>query len=286
MVRIHQAILLLMMVAATACGRSDVDRAQGANAGGPGLGDRAVNEEIGSDLRELAQSRIYFGRHSVGRNILSGLGQLAAEHGVDGIHIVDLDSEEHLPDAFLAHSRVGENLDPKSKIDDFAARMRGGLPVKPDVAMMKFCYVDFNPDTNVRELFDYYRSTLDQLSTEFPDVRFLHATVPLMTREIGLKERIKLLLGQTLWGDDSNIKREEFSGLLRQTYDQNRVVEIARVESTNPDGTQEQFTIDGEPHPSLSPAYTTDGGHLNVAGQRQVAAHMVRVLARNSRQND
>ena len=58
------------------------------------------------------------------RHILSGLEQLTAEHGVDSVHIVDLDSEEQLPAAFLAHSRVGEHLDPKSKIDAFAERNR------------------------------------------------------------------------------------------------------------------------------------------------------------------
>jgi hypothetical protein len=284
------ASLALSVTLGAACGSCRVDRSQGTNPGEPGLelglGDTVVSEDIGSDLRELAQSRIYFGRHSVGRNILSGLELLAEEHGAEDIHIVELDIEDQLPATFFAHSRVGENRHPKDKVDDFARRIRGGLPVKPDVAFMKFCYVDIDPHTNVRELFDYYRSALDGLSEEFPDVDFVHATVPLMTRNLGPKERLKLLLGQKLWGDEANARREQFNGLLRQNYDQSRIIDIARVESMNPDETQEQFTMDGEQHPALSPAYTNDGGHLNEAGQRKVAAEMIRVLAHNIRRNE
>jgi hypothetical protein len=280
------AILALSVTIVAVCGSCREQRPGGTSSGESGRGNTIVSEDIGSDLRELAQSRIYFGRHSVGRNILSGLELLAEEYGIKEIHIVELDVEHQLPATFFAHSRVGENLQPKSKVDDFVRRIRAGLPVRPDVAFMKFCYVDFDPQTNVRELFDYYGSALDQLSQEFPDVDFLHATVPLMTRKLGPKERLKLLLGRTLWGDEANAKRGEFNDLLRRSYDPSRIIDIARVESTNPDETQEQFTMGSEQHDALSPAYTNDGGHLNEAGQRKVAAEMIRVLAYNIRRNE
>ncbi len=240
-----------------------------------------VSKEIGSNLRELAASRIYFGHHSVGDNMLSGLELIAAEEGVSGIHVVDLDStsDPELPGAFFAHSRVGRNMDPKSKVDDFARRLRGGLPAKPDLAFMKFCYVDLDPNSDVPEIFDYYRSTLDRLGAEFPDVRLPHATIPLMTRQLGLKNRIKLLLGRDLWRDEANIKRWEFNDLLRRTHDESRIIDVARAESTNADGTRERFAKAGKEYYSLSPAYTDDGGHLNETGQRRVAAEMLRVLA-------
>jgi hypothetical protein len=169
------------------------------------------------------------------------------------------------------------------KIEAFAERIRGGLSARPDIAFMKLCYVDFWPDTNARELFDHYRAAIGRLSAEFPQTRFLHATVPLTMRKLGIKERLKLALGKRLWGDESNVRREEFSGLVRESYPESRIVDIARLECVNPDGTPEQFAMDGKRHPCLSPAYTDDGGHLNGLGQRVVAAEMVRVLAHNVR---
>jgi len=247
-----------------------------------------VSEDIGSKLRTLAASRIYFGHHSVGDSMLSGLELIAVENGVSSIHIVDLDSasDPELPGAFFAHSRVGRNMDPKSKVDDFARRLRGGLPAKPDLAFMKLCYVDLDPNSDVPGIFDYYRSTLDQLGADSPAVSLVHATVPLMTRQLGLKNRIKLLLGRDLWRDEANIKRWRFNDLLRRTYDEGRIIDIARAESTHADGTRERFAKDGKEYCSLSPAYTDDGGHLNETGQRRVATEMLRVLAGNLQRRD
>jgi hypothetical protein len=220
--------------------------------------------------------------------MLSGLRLIAAEHGVRGIQIVSVDSppQSELPEAFFAHSRVGANEDPISKVEEFVRRMRGGFPGEPAVAFMKFCYVDFDPYTKVPELFAYYRSTIDQLTKELPAVRLVHATVPLMTRDLSVKNRIRLLLGRTPWRDGANIRRHEFNELLRQSYDPSRIIHIARVESTSPNGAREDFTNHGRQYFSLSPAYTNDGGHLNEGGQRRVAAEMIRVLARNLRQRE
>jgi hypothetical protein len=280
------AILALSVALVAVCGSCRVDRSQRAEPGEPEPGEEIVSEDMGSDLRELAQSRIYFGRHSVGRNILSGLELLAEENGVEDLHLVELDVEDRLPDTFFAHSRIGENRHPKGKVDGFVAQLRGGLPARPDLALMKFCYVDIEADTNVRELFDYYRSALDGLVEEFPEVDFVHATVPLKSRKLGPKERLKLLLGRTLWGDEANVRREKFNDLLRESYDPSRIVDIARIESMNPDGTPVRFTLDGEQHPAMSPAYTYDGGHLNETGQRKVAVELLRVLAHNIRRNE
>ena len=105
--------------------------------------------DIAADLREVAESRIYFGHHSVGQNMLSGAGQLAAQHGVDGIRFVELDCESALSvGPLFAHSRIGENGDAKSKVDGFARRLRGGLPEDLSVALMKLCYADIDPATH------------------------------------------------------------------------------------------------------------------------------------------
>ena len=240
-----------------------------------------ADANLASDLRTVAGARVYFGHHSVGRNMVEGLRQISADEGIDAIHVLELEEEPDPSDTFFAHSRVGDNKDPMSKIDEFAERIGGWLPTEPDVAFMKFCYVDFTPDTETSHLFSHYQSTMSRLSEEHPHVRFLHTTAPLMTRKLGIVDRIKLFLGMPVWGDDANAKRHEFNQLVRETYDRNLIIDVAEQESTRLDGTQQQYTKDGQTYPSLVPAYTTDGGHLNEVGKKKVAAEMVRVIARN-----
>lgn len=245
-----------------------------------------VVADLASDLRVVAKAPIYFGHQSVGFNMLDGLRQIAVEEEVDGIQIVELERGRPVSDGVFAHSAVGKNGDPRSKTDEFAKRIREAratLSSGPDVAFMKFCYVDFTPDTDVEDLFAHYRSTLSRLGEEHRQVRFLHTTVPLTTRKLRVKDRIRLLLGMPVWVDDSAIKRHEFNRLIEQTYDADRIIDIAGQESTRPDGTRQRFNKNGRSYYSLNPAYTTDGGHLNQAGQRKVAAEMVRVIARNVR---
>jgi hypothetical protein len=283
---IRSLLCSVLCVFSTACGRADVDHVGVAAERARDPGGASVVNDLASDLRVVAKTQVYFGHQSVGLNMLDGLRQIATEEEVDDIQIVELDREHAVSAAFFAHSAVGKNGDPRSKIDEFATKIRGmreTLPAGPDVAFMKFCYVDFAPDTDVDDLFAYYRSTMSRLGKEHPHVRFLHTTVPLMARTLRVKDRIRLLLGMPVWVDDANIKRHEFNLLIQQTYDDDRIIDIAGQESTKPDGTRQRFTRNGRTYYSLNPAYTTDGGHLNQAGKRKVAAEMVRVIARNAR---
>ncbi|MCP5113765.1 MAG: hypothetical protein GY953_23265 [bacterium] len=264
-----------------ACGRADVDDSGVAADGGTHSGGSSSGGSLAVDLSAVASARIYFGHHSVGANMLDGVRQIAAEEGIDAIHLVELDREPAPSGAFFAHSGVGKNQNPRSKIDEFAERINGGLPAEPDIAFMKLCYVDFSPDTDASDLFSHYRLTMSRLSEEHPHIRFLHTTAPLVTRTLSIKDRIKLLLDRPLWEDDINAKRHGFNRLVRETYDRDLIIDVARQESTRPDGTRQQYTRDGETYYSLVAAYTTDGGHLNDIGKRKVAVEMVRVIARN-----
>ncbi len=57
------------------------------------------------------------------------------------------------------------------------------------------------------------------------------------------------------------------------------VFDIARIESTRPDGSRESFSDGGKEYFGLTPAYTNDGGHLNATGQKKVASHLATFLA-------
>jgi hypothetical protein len=236
-------------------------------------------QDIASRLRTLASGRIYFGHHSVGKDMLDGLVRLAREHGVRNLHLTAPDARPPPAGGLLAHGPVGRNGDPGSKLDGFAHSLRDGLPANPQIAFMKFCFVDFNPSTDVGRVFERYRRTLEDLSGEFPQVSFLHVTVPLRARRLGFKNRLKLLLGKPLWEDDSNAKRDDFNQGLRRAYEESAIIDIARVESTKADGSPEFFSRGDRSIPCLTPGLTHDCGHLNEAGQLAAAEELVRVVA-------
>jgi hypothetical protein len=238
-----------------------------------------MSQDIAARLRTLASGRIYFGHHSVGKDMLEGLVRLAREHGVRDLRLTAPDAKSPPTGGLLTHGRVGQNGDPGSKLDGFAQCLRDGLAPPPQIAFMKFCFVDFNPSTDVTWVFERYRRTLEDLSGEFPQVSFLHVTVPLRARSLGFKNRLRLLLGKRVWEDDSNAKRDDFNQALRQTYGESAIIDIARVGSTKADGSREYFSRGDRKIPCLTPGLTHDGGHLNEDGQRAAAEELVRVVA-------
>lgn len=233
---------------------------------------------IREHLETMARARIFFAHQSVGQNLLEGLFQLAQEQAIDALPVVDWSPGRPIPEGALAHAPVGRNTDPIGKIADFAAQLRAQESSPPDIALMKLCYVDFDPRSDAEAVFRHYSQTLGVLADEFPGVRFLHMTVPLKARIPNLKDRVKLLLGRSLWEDETNAVRERFNTSMRNRYPVNHIVDVARIEATFPDGSQCTVSVRGSPVSSMVPAYTYDGGHLNSIGQRLVAGEFARVI--------
>ena len=134
--------------------------------------------------------------------------------------------------------------------------------------------------TDVKALFARYRATIDDLRTKNPGTTFVHVTAPLTVVQGGVKENLKRLLGRAPYGTIENMRREEYNTLLRQAYrEREPIFDLARVESTAPDGTVVTTEWKGSVAPAMAPAYTDDGGHLNAAGKLRAARELVSVLA-------
>ncbi|RYB90712.1 SGNH/GDSL hydrolase family protein [Nocardioides glacieisoli] len=225
-----------------------------------------------SDLQAFSERRIFFGHMSVGKNILSGLREVGAAHGVGPVAEVEVEvAATEVPDlpagGVLAHALIGENRHPVGKLENFEALVRGGLGDQVDLAALKFCYVDVSWYTDVEDLFETYRQTMDRLEADFPDVRFVHMTVPLTTGPRGIKDRVKVVLGR-----DDNAARERYNDLMRAAYGPDQLFDIASIEAQGPDGaTGDQALFGG---------YTSDGAHLNAAGASRVAAELVDFVSR------
>ena len=225
---------------------------------------------LNDQLRRIAARRVFFGHQSVGNNLLAGLRDLAAAEGV-ALPIREVGAGEPLA-AGLNHARVAENGDPYRKLASFERALEGR---SPDVALVKFCYVDIRGDTDARALFARYRETLGRLKHSYPTTTFVHATAPLTSEQTGPKALVKRLLGRAPRGTVENVRREHYNALVRLAYGgREPVFDLAAVES---DGTSVSWQ--GERAPAMAPAYTDDGGHLNEHGRARAARELIRVLA-------
>ncbi len=244
-----------------------------------GLRYFAGMEDLRSALGTIRSKRIYFGHHSVGDDLLRGCGLVAARLGVDPLPIVRVESGDFasLHGACLAEGRVGENQDPGSKIADFESHV-ARLPEGFDAALMKFCYVDFAPETEVIALFERYWDAMRALEASRPGLCLLHCTVPLMQRDTSMKSRLKQLLGRPIYRDLGNAKRDAFNRLLRGRCGPGRLVDLALAESTDPRGHVATVLVQGEPRPFLRPEYARDAGHLNDLGAQRLAEEALRAL--------
>lgn len=243
-------------------------------------GARAAGADprLHAELEHISQQRIFFGHQSVGMNLLDGLRQLAATAGVP-VRIAEVPAASGVGPATFGHGFVAENGNPLKKIQNFE-RALGPQPARLDLALLKFCYLDFTADTDAKALFAHYRGMVERLRTRNPGTIFVHVTAPLTDVQGGPKALLKRLLGRAPYGTVENLRREEYNTLLRERYlGSEPVFDLARIESTAPDGTAVTVEWNGRVAPAMAPAYTDDGGHLNAAGKLRAARALVSVLA-------
>lgn len=236
-------------------------------------------------LATAARTPVFFGHQSVGRNILEGAPAVYAAAGLQAPDIVESPSAPNVEAAF-AHAYIGQNGDPVGKFSDFAQMVRSGYGEWARVALMKLCYRDVEQGIDVESVFAEYKATMSQLEEEFPEVTFLHLTVPLTT-EPDLRTKLKVALGRgtALEKKDNranNVTREQYNALIRAEYGgTGRMVDVAAMESTKPDGTRISGEVDGSPYFALNDGYASDPGHLNDAGAHVAAAGLLDVVGAN-----
>ncbi len=231
---------------------------------------------------ELAHKTIYFGHQSVGKNILEGIRDIMKEHPEIKLHIVETTDIAAFRSPVFANSPVGKNGTPLSKINDFKELMNKGLGNIVNIAFFKFCFDDIREKTDVKMLFNNYSQTMDALTKKYPKTQFVYITVPLLKRKkASLVSWIKGLSGKrSYFADENNIARYKFNELIREKYKGSGLLfDLARLESTKPDGTRESFEKKGKIYYALTPAYTDDGGHLNVVGRKYIAQQLLIFLA-------
>ena len=243
----------------------------------------SIDDVPAESWAKLAGRKIFFGHQSVGYNIMDGIADVMNERDYIKLNVVEGCEPTIFDLPVLAHSQVGRNTDPVSKIRSFMNIMDAGAGGKVDMAFFKFCYVDIMRDSDPQEIMDDYRAALEELKNRYPETKFLHITVPIRSVPKGLKrnlkQAVKLLIGMPGVLDD-NMMRQRYNKLLRDAYSKTEpFFDLALIESFNPDGFRCYAAKGTEKVNVMASEYTDDGGHLNIQGRRKVAEQLLIILA-------
>jgi len=228
----------------------------------------------------LAGEKIFFAHQSVGFNIIDGLKGVMEKNPAICLHFVEGNDVALFDQPVFAHSRIGKNTIPETKIDQFKELLQQGIGEMADIAILKLCYVDVTGRTDVDALFDRYQEMVKEIKKQFPSLTLIHCTVPLKTVRTTWKTHLKNLLGRDAWEYADNIKRNEYNSLMLQYYEgKEPVFDIARYESLCSEDTMTSFTAKGQEYLAMNPACSSDGGHLSSAGKKVVAEKFLLFLA-------
>jgi hypothetical protein len=253
----------------------------------------ATGESLGGSLdnvsastwKTLAGKRIFFGHQSVGENILDGVGILLKEHSAIRLKIAKFHDPSVFASPVLAHAEVGRNGEPVSKSSAFEQILDAGVGNRADIAFFKYCYADIRSDADAMKTMYSYRAMVRRVKEKYPNLTLAHVTVPLYRQEMGfvtnLKTLVKKIIGKKVGGPYANIGRERLNDLIRKEYGgKDPLFDLAEIESTSPSGEHVTVPFEGKVYPTLYSGFTSDGGHLNEAGQRIVAEQFLLFLAR------
>lgn len=250
-----------------------------------------LNDVQVSTWNKLSDKNIYFGHQSIGHNILEGIEDILSGQPQIKLNIVETTDPKDFKGGIFAHSKIGKNMNPESKIDEFEKILENGVGDKVDIAILKFCAVDINPPTDVEIVFNAYKSAFSRLKMKYPDTVFIHVTVPLTSDGVGIrylikktKDIVKNIVGKTNFYN--NDKRNIFNEMLLNEYSgKEPIFDLAELQSTYPDGTRSTYEKDGKTYYSLVADYTypRDALHLNEYSRRITAERMLILLTEYAR---
>lgn len=275
----HWALMLATLFAAEACNHGDAKTMVGST---DDRGLTRLSDVSATEWERLAHRRIFFGHQSVGGNLIDGVQRVLAENPQIGLRVVEAANPADVQGPALVHAKIGRNTDPASKNAAFVAAL--GSADAPDIALYKFCYLDVGAATDPDSLFAEYVRTVDRAKAAYPALTVVHVTLPLTTGTPAgpFKALVKRVLGRSPSLEaENNVKRGHYNDLLRARYaGRAPIFDLARIESTRPDGSRAYIMRGADTIYTLAPELTTDGGHLNPLAQRLAAEQFLVLLAR------
>ena len=241
--------------------------------------EKSIGEIPELEWSQLLSKKIFFAHQSVGDNIIQGIIDLQKDYPWLKFNIIETQNQKDFSDPFFSHAKVGINENPGSKVEEFKEMLESDLMGHADVAALKLCYIDFNKNTDVLKVFNKYKQAVDSIREKNPEVLIIHFTAPLTTIQTGIKAWVKKIIGKPLDGVKSNIARNQYNELILKEFSGKDVIfDVAKFESTLPDGGRVEFHDAGKTYYSLANIYTYDGGHLNKEGRKYIAEKFLLLL--------
>jgi hypothetical protein len=225
---------------------------------------------------QLSGERVFFGHQSVGGNLLDGIKDVMAANPHIRLNIVEAAEASQMSGPGLYHAPIGENGKPSTKL----AAFREIAPAlgSSATALMKYCYVDVNFDSDPVAMFEEYSRTVDGVRASNPDLRIVHVTLPLRS-DAGTLRYVAAVARKLRTERELNLIRHRYNELLRQTYGgKEPIFDLARLEATQASGEMKLVRYQGNRVPVLANEWTNDGGHLNEAGRRRIAEAFLATL--------
>lgn len=171
----------------------------------PAMHQDNVRSVSADTWKKLSEKKIFFGHQSVGQNILDGVTGIMMDLPQIQLSIKKIANyRDYSSEHAFYHAWLGENTVPQSKIDGFVKYVQDGIGADADIAFFKFCYIDFSKATDIKKLFEHYKSAMAELERKFPKTKFIHVTVPLVSRPSGIMDRIKIILGRSVKDPEDN----------------------------------------------------------------------------------
>ncbi len=246
--------------------------------------ENSMNLELSKEIEIINKENIFFGHRSVGENIIQGVKEISSKGAVPNLDILKINNISHIPERYFLDANIGSNGDPKSKIDDFNKIVNQLAQKKLTIAMMKLCYADIKENTDINDIVKYYTVVIDSLHKKYPGLMIIHLTVPLTSKRtllMSIKDFIKRRSNSSIL---DNVVRNKYNQLLFLKYPADQIFDLAKIESTYPDGKREEFIYQGKAYNSLISGYSLDGGHLNEKGKHLIAEKFLSFLSEKTHQ--
>lgn len=244
-----------------------------------GAGLPALDQVTDVEWQRLAGRKLFFGHQSVGGNVMEGVHELLRANPRIPLRVSETIDPAQIAAPGLYHGYVGTNGKPDTKLADFA-RIAGAVG-DSGAAMLKFCYVDVEKDTDPAALFARYRQAVDSLRALSPSLTIVHVTLPLQVDPGTLFHWRTKLRGKQTPYRTLNTVRARYNQLMRDTYvGREPIFDLAHFQSILPDGSVGVVRVDGLEVEYLAQDWSSDGGHLNEAGRRRVAEAFLVTLAK------
>lgn len=242
----------------------------------------ALKDTAAIKWNELGNKKIYFGHQSVGYNIINGLLDILKEIPDIKLNVRESREAQDFGSPIFAHSLVGRNEDPMFKIEDFKEIIEGGIGDRANIAFFKFCYVDITRETDLDLLFARYAQTMEYLNSKYPQVAFIHMTIPVRVKPSGIKNTLKNILGMKSPDLEDGLARNRFNIMMRDKFEKTgKLFDLAKHESFVTPSAIDQLK---QKNTFLIPAYSDDGKHLNAYGRKIIARQLLLFLSSLSKE--